>query len=74
LGTLWGPLLGAISLHILADLTRNLFGQLPGINMVIYGSVLILIVMFLPRGIAGLGSITPQQWWRGNKPSDGEKP
>eukprot|EP01034_Spumella_vulgaris_P021490 gene21490-27525_t len=65
MGTLWGPLLGAVSLHILADVTRNLFGQLPGINMVIYGVVLIVIVMFLPRGIAGLGTITPLQWLRG---------
>ncbi len=64
MGTLWGPVLGALGLHILADLTRNLFGQLPGINMVIYGSVLVLIVMFLPRGIAGLGAFTPQQWLR----------
>jgi len=70
MGTLWGPVLGALSLHILADLTRNLFGQLPGINMVIYGSVLVLIVMFLPRGIAGLGVFTPRQWLRGQK---GEK-
>ena len=37
MGTLWGPMLGALALHVLADLTRNLFGQLPGINMVIYG-------------------------------------
>jgi branched-chain amino acid transport system permease protein len=74
LGTLWGPLLGAVSLHILADLTRNLFGQLPGINMVIYGVVLIIIVMFLPRGIAGLGAITPLQGWRGSKSRDGDQP
>ncbi len=67
MGTLWGPVLGALSLHILADLTRNLFGQLPGINMVIYGSVLVLIVMFLPRGIAGLGVFTPRQWLGGQK-------
>ena len=53
MGTLWGPVVGALALHVLADLTRNLFGQLPGINMVIYGSVLVVIVMFLPRGIAG---------------------
>jgi branched-chain amino acid transport system permease protein len=72
MGTLWGPLLGAVSLHILADVTRNLFGQLPGINMVIYGVVLIVIVMFLPRGIAGLGTTTPLQWLRGSK-SDGDK-
>ncbi|WP_313701428.1 branched-chain amino acid ABC transporter permease [Achromobacter sp.] len=55
MGTLWGPLLGAVTLHALADLTRNLFGELPGISMVIYGMVLILIVMFMPRGITGGG-------------------
>ena len=54
MGTLWGPVLGAVALHALADLTRNLFGQLPGLNMVIYGTVLVLNVMFLPRGLAGL--------------------
>ena len=54
MGTLWGPVLGAFALHLLADLTRNLFGQLPGLNMVIYGCVLVVIVMFLPRGLAGL--------------------
>ena len=56
IGTLWGPILGAIALHVLADITRNMFGQLPGINMVIYGVVLVIIVMFLPRGIAGIGA------------------
>ena len=56
MGTLWGPLLGALVLHVLSDLTRNLFGQLPGISMVVYGSVLILIMLFLPRGISGVGS------------------
>jgi branched-chain amino acid transport system permease protein len=55
LGTLWGPLLGALVLHTLADVTRNLFGQLPGINLIIYGTVLIIIVMFMPKGISGLG-------------------
>jgi branched-chain amino acid transport system permease protein len=53
MGTLWGPVLGALVLHALADLTRNLFGQLPGLNLVIYGTVLVLIVMFLPRGPDG---------------------
>ena len=53
MGTLWGPVLGALALHVLADATRNMLGQLPGINMVIYGIVLIVIVMFLPRGISG---------------------
>lgn len=63
MGTLWGPVLGALALHLLADVTRNMFGQLPGINMVIYGVVLVAIVMFLPRGIAGIG--VPLRWRRG---------
>ena len=64
LGTLWGPVLGALALHLLADLTRSLFGTLPGINMVIYGAVLILIVMFAPRGLLGLGQSVRQLWAR----------
>jgi branched-chain amino acid transport system permease protein len=64
LGTLWGPLLGAATLHILADLTRNLFGELPGINLVIYGSVLVLIIMFAPRGVGGTGASVRALWAR----------
>lgn len=57
LGSLWGPLLGAAVLHALAEATRNLFGQLPGLNMVIYGCVLLLIVIKAPRGVGpGLAS------------------
>ncbi len=52
MGTLWGPVVGAFTLHVLADLTRNLMGQLPGLNMVIYGVVLMLIIMLSPRGVA----------------------
>ena len=55
MGTLWGPVLGAAVLHLLGELTRNLFGQLPGLNMIVYGSVLVLIVMFVPRGLSGVG-------------------
>ena len=64
LGTLWGPVLGALVLHLLADFTRSLFGALPGINMVIYGVVLILIVMFAPRGLLGIGLSVRRLWSR----------
>lgn len=69
MGTLWGPVVGALALHVLADLTRNLFGQLPGINMVIYGAVLVMIVMFLPRGIAGSEVSVRAAWqrWTGGR-------
>lgn len=62
MGTLWGPVLGAATLHLLADLTRNLFGNLPGISLIIYGSVLVLIVMFAPRGVAGVGRSVRDLW------------
>ena len=54
-GTLWGPIIGATALLLMSELTRNLFGQIPGINMVIYGFVLVFIVLFAPRGLTGLG-------------------
>lgn len=69
LGTLWGPVLGALVLHLLADLTRNLFGELPGINMIIYGAVLIAIVMFAPRGVLGIGASVRALWTRGGAPT-----
>jgi len=54
LGTVWGPLLGAGVLHLLGETTRGLMGDAPGINLVVYGIVLILMVTFLPSGIIGL--------------------
>lgn len=69
MGSLWGPLLGALVLHLLSDMTRNLFGALPGLNMVIYGAVLVLIVMFAPRGIAGIG-VSVRRLWRGSGKHD----
>jgi len=54
LGTVWGPLLGALVLHLLGDATRGLLENTPGVNLIIYGVVLVLMISFLPRGLAGL--------------------
>jgi branched-chain amino acid transport system permease protein len=54
LGTVFGPLLGAALLQALGELTRNLAGDVPGVSLVAYGAVLVAMVMFLPRGVAGL--------------------
>jgi len=54
LGTLFGPLLGAVGLHLISEATRELIGDLPGISLVIYGIVLVIMVLFMPRGLAGL--------------------
>jgi len=53
LGTVWGPLVGAIVLVPVGEFTRAAFGQnFP--NVIVYGGILILTMLFLPNGIVGL--------------------
>jgi branched-chain amino acid transport system permease protein len=54
IGTAFGPLLGALLVKALGELTKRVAGDAPGLDLVIYGGVLILIVAFAPQGIAGL--------------------
>jgi branched-chain amino acid transport system permease protein len=54
IGTAFGPLLGALLVKTLGELTKLVTGDAPGLDLVIYGGVLILIVAFAPQGIAGL--------------------
>ena len=55
IGTLFGPILGAFVLTVLADgITEGLayFGvEVPGVKQVFYGFALLGVVMFLPNGI-----------------------
>jgi len=53
-GTVLGPLLGAALLHGLGEITKLAAGRVPGIDLVVYGIVLILVVAFAPRGVIGL--------------------
>ena len=54
IGTVFGPLLGALVVKTLGELTKLVTGSAPGLDLVIYGSVLIVVVAFAPRGIAGV--------------------
>jgi branched-chain amino acid transport system permease protein len=55
LGTLFGPILGAAVLTVLADAITEgltLFGfEIPGVKQVFYGLCLLAVVIFLPHGI-----------------------
>jgi branched-chain amino acid transport system permease protein len=53
-GTLFGPLIGALVIKTLGEATKLVTGGAPGLDLVIYGVVLIAIVGLAPRGIAGL--------------------
>ena len=54
IGTPFGPLLGALVVKSLGEATKLVTRDAPGLDLVIYGCVLILVVAFAPRGIAGL--------------------
>lgn len=59
MGTVFGPLLGAVLLLGLGEITKTVFQQLtngaiPGVDLIVYGVLLILTVAFAPRGMIGL--------------------
>ena len=53
-GTVFGPLLGALVVKTLGELAKLAAGDAPGLDLVIYGGVLIAVVSVAPHGIAGV--------------------
>jgi len=55
LGTLFGPILGAAVVTILADSITEIMAfagiEVPGVKQVFYGLCLLVVIMFLPHGI-----------------------
>ena len=55
LGTLFGPILGAAVLTVLADGITEIMAlvgiEVPGVKQVFYGLCLLVVIMFLPNGI-----------------------
>ena len=56
IGTVFGPLLGALVVKTLGEFAKLVTGDAPGLDLVIYGGVLVLVVAFAPRGIFGLAA------------------
>jgi branched-chain amino acid transport system permease protein len=57
-GTVLGPLAGAVLLLGLGEVTKNAFavllgGSIPGVDLVVFGVLLILCVAFAPNGVMG---------------------
>jgi branched-chain amino acid transport system permease protein len=51
-GTVLGPILGSFLLELLGEFSRTYFAAgTAGLNVVIYGLLLIVVVLFLPRGV-----------------------
>ena len=64
LGTLAGPLVGASVLVLLPELLR----QLADYRLILYGSLLLLSVYFLPRGV--VGALAPRRAWTPREAED----
>ncbi len=64
-GTIWGPLVGALLLTPLAEFTRAFVRTPPavlgfiqgraGVDVMLFGLILIVVVLFLPGGLVGAG-------------------
>ena len=52
-GTVYGPLIGAVLLALVSDVTRVLT-QIQGLSLVLYGALLVVIIAFMPNGLVAL--------------------
>ena len=55
IGTLWGPMLGAVILIPLTELTRSFIGGSGrGVDLIVYGGLIVAISLARPQGLVGL--------------------
>ncbi len=52
IGTIWGPVIGAVVLVIMRNL---LLTSMPQFHLMFYGALLIVVVLLEPRGLLGIG-------------------
>ncbi len=52
-GTVFGALLGALAVKALGEGAKLITGDVPGLDLMIYGAVLVLVIRFAPRGLVG---------------------
>jgi branched-chain amino acid transport system permease protein len=53
-GTVFGPLVGALLVKALGEGATWIAGDAPGLNLIVYGCVLVLVIGFAPRGVIGI--------------------
>jgi len=68
IGTVWGPLIGAIITVPLLELTNAYFGNMlnGGLSQLLYGLILIIMVIFMPDGVISIKSL-----WQNHKVKGG---
>ncbi len=72
IGTVTGPILGAIVIESLSEYTRSFLGTYGGLDMVLYGVLVIIIVLFLPGGLLSLPTKIKEAMERNKASGKGE--
>lgn len=52
-GTVFGPIVGSFIVTFINEITKLLFADLIGLNLIVYGVILILVILYLPDGLMG---------------------
>jgi len=66
-GTVFGPLVGALVVKALGEAATYVAGDAPGLNLIVYGCVLVLVIAFAPRGLIGLVTGARRRFERGRR-------
>jgi branched-chain amino acid transport system permease protein len=68
LGTVFGPLLGALALYFLGEFAKAIAGRIPGIDLALFGILLVVTVAFARHGLQGVLTGLSQAW-RARRPA-----
>lgn len=66
-GTIFGPLVGALVVRVLGEAALLVTGHAPGLDLVVFGLVLIAVVGLSPSGIIGLWKTLIANFKRGDR-------
>lgn len=53
-GTVFGPIIGSVIIEPISELTNSLLSKFIGMNMVVYGLILVVVILAMPKGVLGL--------------------
>jgi branched-chain amino acid transport system permease protein len=62
--TLSGPILGTLAAMGLGEVTRTVLGHIEGVSLLVFGVLLVICVLYLPKGVAGAIEATANVWRR----------
>jgi len=71
-GTLWGPLIGALVMIPISEYSRAYFGGTGhGVDLAVYGGLIVIIAAFRPSGLIGLLTDYAARWGLLRRPAEG---